>query len=165
MLTKGELLLQKLILADAAAFYELYNLPEVNQHFESSPFLPEETAISFTGRIIANCAFIWTIRLQREPEKIIGEAALHHYDRQQKTIEIGGSLLPQYWGKNLMKQVFELLIDFAGQTLGIEQIIGKTSPDNRQAIKLVEKLGFQRVGVIENEMILKKNYHQHQASH
>jgi RimJ/RimL family protein N-acetyltransferase len=59
-----------------------------------------------------------------------------------------------------MKQAFELLIDFARQTLNVEQIIGKTSPDNAQAIRLVEKLGFQRVGVIENEMVLRKNYRQ-----
>ncbi|MDO1451622.1 GNAT family N-acetyltransferase [Rhodocytophaga aerolata] len=163
-LTNGDLLLKRLSLADAEALYALYTLPEVNQHFESSPFLPEETAISFTSRIIANCAFIWTIRLQGEPEKIIGEAALHHYDQQQKAIEIGGSLLPAYWGKNLMKQAFELLIEFAGQTLKVEQIIGKTSLDNRQAIKMVEKLGFQHVGVVENEIILRKLY-QHQARH
>ncbi|MDO1451129.1 GNAT family N-acetyltransferase [Rhodocytophaga aerolata] len=155
-LTTRDILLRRLTVADAEAFYALYTWPEVIQHFDSSPFLPDDTAISFTSRIIESCYCIWTIRLRGEPEKIIGDLALHHYDMQHKRIEIGGSLLPAYWGKNLMKQAFELLIDFSRQTLKIEQIIGKTSPDNRQAIKLVEKLGFQRVGVVENELILSK---------
>ena len=155
-LTNGEVLLKRLTVADAAAFYALYALPEVNQHFEESPFLPDETAQSFTNRIIANCTFIWTIRLQQEPANIIGDAALHHFEQEHQTIEIGGSLLPRYWGRNLMKQAFELLIDFAGQTLNVEQVIGKTSADNSQAIRMVEKLGFQKMGVIENEMVLRK---------
>lgn len=53
-----------------------------------------------------------------------------------------------------MKQAFELLIVFAKHALRVEQILGKTSPHNRQAIRLVEKLGFQSVGIVENEMVL-----------
>ena len=160
-LTNGVLQLKRLTLADAPAFYALYALPAVSRHFDQSPFLPGETAVDFTRRIIAHCAFIWTIRLCAEPEAIIGDAALHHYDPQRKQIEIGGSLLPAYWGKNLMKQAFELLIDFAGRTLNVEQIIGKITPGNGQAISLVKKLGFQRVGVIENELILRKTIRRH----
>jgi ribosomal-protein-alanine N-acetyltransferase len=83
----GEVLLKRLTLVGAAAFYALYAFPEVNQHFYQSSFLPAETDDSFTSRIIANCAFIWTIRLQSEPVKIIGDAALHHFEQKHKTIE------------------------------------------------------------------------------
>ncbi|CAA9292580.1 MAG: hypothetical protein AVDCRST_MAG56-4750 [uncultured Cytophagales bacterium] len=162
-LTNGVLQLKRLTLADAPAFYALYALPEVGGHFDQSPFLPGETAVDFTRRIITHCAFIWTIRLCAQPEVIIGDAALHHYDPQGRQIEIGGSLLPPYWGKNLMRQAFELLIDFAGHTLNVERIIGKTSPGNSQAISMVKKLGFQSVGVIGNELILRKTIRQQPA--
>lgn len=82
--------------------------------------------------------YIWTIRLKNQPEKIIGVCALHHWNKIKKDIEIGGTLLPEYWGKNMMKRVFEQLLEFVGK-LWIDTIIGKKSPRNIQAIKMVEK--------------------------
>lgn len=50
--------------------------------------------------IRASFAFIWTIRLQSQANKISGDAALRHADKRNKTIAIGRSQLPEYWTKN-----------------------------------------------------------------
>jgi ribosomal-protein-alanine N-acetyltransferase len=155
-LTNGMVVLKQLTVSDREMFYQLYTDEALTAHFGQSPFLAGETDLAFTKRIIASCDFIWTIRQQQNPAIIIGDCALHHYDSNRKTIQIGGSLLPVYWGKDIMKQAFELLITFIEQALPVEQILGKTSPHNRQAIRLVEKLGFQPVGIVENEMVLSK---------
>lgn len=43
----------------------------------------------------------------------MGICSLHNYDKTNKTIEIGGTLLPEFWGKDIMKEAFLILIDKA----------------------------------------------------
>lgn len=98
MYSNGNIILEHLTENDAPFFYELYSHPQLAVNFDQSPFLPGETPLAFTRRISALCTFIFTIRLQNNPDLRIGDCALHHWDKQRQEISIGGSLLPEYWG-------------------------------------------------------------------
>jgi ribosomal-protein-alanine N-acetyltransferase len=90
------------------------------------------------------CTHIWTIRLSDDPQTIVGDAALHDWIKETSTIEIGGTLLPEYHGKGIMISVFDYIISFAKEQLNIKTVIGKTGINNQQAARLVLKLGFTR---------------------
>jgi ribosomal-protein-alanine N-acetyltransferase len=80
--------LRTLTVADAYIFYNLYSLPKVTVNFDENPFLENEQPIEFTERIIAACERIFTIRLKADPGKIIGDCALHSWNK--KTQEMVG---------------------------------------------------------------------------
>jgi ribosomal-protein-alanine N-acetyltransferase len=152
VLSNNQITLHPLTVADAAAFYNLYQ----TLYPDGSPFLPGETSIAFTSRIINACHFIWTIRFTSDPEIIIGDCAFHHYDAVDRAIEIGGALLPPFHGKRMMYQAFGLILTYVQTELNLKHIIGKTTPQNIAAIKLVEKLGFTVKNITEEEICLQK---------
>jgi len=139
-MTNARILLKPLTMADANSFYALYKNPGVNHGRE--PFLPNESAIEFTSRLMAACVEIYTIRLAEQEETIIGDCALHDPDYQQREIEIGGSLLPAFQGKGYMREAFRLLEQRARGHHHMQYLITKTEHNNKSAARLMEKLGY-----------------------
>ncbi len=99
LLFDDKVILKKLTKSDADFFYDLYSRPELLINFDDNPFLSDETPQEFTSRIISASEFIWTIRQADTPDSVIGDCALHHWNKKNTEIEIGGSLLPEYWGQ------------------------------------------------------------------
>jgi ribosomal-protein-alanine N-acetyltransferase len=136
------ILLKPLTTDDASHFYALYQNPGVNHG--SEPFLPGESPLDFTKRIIDACVEIYTIRLITDEETIIGDCALHDPDYQCEEIEIGGSLLPAFQGKGLMQEAFSLLEIRAREEYKMQCLIAKTEDRNNPAIMLMKKLGYSK---------------------
>lgn len=149
-------LLKPLDISDARRFYEIYKQPVFFENGGNNVFLENETAPAFTERIRSTCECIFTIRPTGNKDLIIGDCALHHWNRATNEIEIGGSLFQAYWGKGYMKSAFELLMNIARDWLNIKVLIGKTQPDNHNAIRLAEKMGFEKVYEDFEKTILQK---------
>ncbi|ANH83240.1 hypothetical protein A8C56_21680 [Niabella ginsenosidivorans] len=154
--SSNRIILQKLTVADALPFYTLYTYRKERTDFTENPFRKDERPAAFTERIIALCECIFTVRIKEKPEQIIGDCALHDWDPATGEIEIGGSLFPEFWGLGLMHAAFELLIGIAKNEFLAKAIIGKTNVDNRNAIRLVQKMGFQKDRVSGNGIIMRK---------
>lgn len=144
MYSNDKVVLIKLTIENADFIYKLYSRPELVEYFDESPFLQNETPTEFTERIISLCEYIFTIRPIDQPNLIIGDCALHHWNKQKNEIEIGGSLLPEYWGKGYMQSAFEILTKIATMELCAETLLGQTKTRNLNAIRLAEKMGFKR---------------------
>lgn len=156
ILTSKHIILKPLSEHDAAALYALYSNNEVQEHFDESPFLHDEGPAAFARRIIAVCNYIWTIRTIDNPDTVIGDCALHHHDKALKTTEIGGSLLPAYWGRGIMATAFNMAMQFAKKELQVTHTRTRTVPANRKALSLVRKMGFEVMFQNANEVLLGK---------
>ena len=55
-----------------------------------------------------------------------------------------------------MLEAFNLISEFAVEELNVKGIIGKTLIINKQAIRLVEKMGFNTLQVVGDETTLTK---------
>ncbi len=152
VLIENNIILKPLSDADALAFYHLYNPDSIPAH----PVTGVRTPLEFTRHIILRCNDIYTIRIANNPGVIIGDCALHDWDEPKGEIEIGGTLLPEYWGKGIMKVAFELLIARAQQQYLVDKIIAKTETENLKAIKFAQKMGFSIAGVAAGTVLLKK---------
>lgn len=141
-LQTDRLILQQLSVEDAVAIGNLYRHPEVCANYEMESLGTFSEVVRFTNRIINSSAAIWSIRLMQEPERIIGDCAIHHYDDANKSIEMGGTLFSDYWGKGLMAEAMSVMTSFSINLFNIRKIILKTSGKNINAIRLAEKLGF-----------------------
>lgn len=148
-LNKGNVLLKRLSEADAVAFYRLYAEAE-------RPVTGNKTPLEFTQYIISLCNEVYSIRMADAPDVLIGDCALHDWNVSKREIEIGGTLLPEYWGKGIMKTAFGLLISRAKQKYAVDTIIAKTEIDNKKAIKFALKMGFQETGTVGDTLVLAK---------
>ena len=156
MYSNDKVTLEHLTKNDARFLYKIYSHPELIGNFDGSPFLKNETPIEFTERIISLCNYIFTIRPVEKSDLIIGDCALHSYDKKNKEIVIGGSLFPEYWGQGYMQASFEVLIEIAKQKLDVKTLLGSTKTKNTKAIRLVEKMGFVKYKIDKQDTIMIK---------
>ncbi|MEA9411562.1 GNAT family N-acetyltransferase [Flavobacterium sp. PL02] len=74
--------------------------------------------------------------------------------------ELGCVLLPQYRGQGFMTLAMTLAIEFGNNHIGLNRIWAETSQENQNAIKLLERLNFIKIGDLEDNHIeyeLKQN--------
>ncbi|MEG2017959.1 MAG: GNAT family protein [Clostridium sp.] len=61
--------------------------------------------------------------------------------------ELAISIKKEYWSMGIGREMMKLIIDFAKETGVIKNINLGVKSDNEKAIKLYEKMGFEKVGV------------------
>ena len=139
-----DIILKEMSVKDSESFYRLY--------FEDEPVIQDQTTNEehtnprqFTEHILSLCEELYSIRTVENEHIIIGDCALHHWNQEEKKIEIGGSLLPKYWGKGIMSAAFELLTGLAKEKYQVNVLVAKTEITNLKALKFAEKLGFQKM--------------------
>ncbi len=152
------LLLSEITLNDAESIYAIYSHPKVIEYYTDVPIAGEEDTVNFISRITDGDNLIFSIKLKEKPDEIIGDCGLHDWNEKMHTIEIGGSLLPDFWGKGIMTEAFNALISYARNEMKAQTIKAKTNRHNRQAIRAVKKLGFTVFSMTETEVILSKKY-------
>jgi ribosomal-protein-alanine N-acetyltransferase len=150
------IVLKEMSVKDCDPFYRLYftENESAGQHLEigDKNMNPKQ----FAEHIMSLCNELFTIRTVYNNNIIIGDCALHHWSEAENKIEIGGSLLPQYWGKGIMATAFQLLIQFAKEKYNVQVMVAKTDSTNHKALKFSEKLGFKKVGNEGDTIILEK---------
>lgn len=139
-----DIILKEMSVKDSESFYRLY--------FEDESAIQDQTIneehmnpVQFTEHILSLCEELYSIRTVENEHIIIGDCALHHWNQEEKKIEIGGSLLPKYWGKGIMSAAFELLTGLAKEKYQVNVLVAKTEITNLKALKFAEKLGFQKM--------------------
>ncbi len=148
------LLLSEITLNDTEAMYAIYSNPKVIEYYTDAPLAGEEDAVNFISRITAGENIICGIHLKETPNTIIGDCALHDWNHDTNSVEIGGSLLPELWGKGIIAEAFQALINYAEKEMNVQTIIAKTNRQNKQAIRAIKKLGFHVTSTNDKETIL-----------
>lgn len=67
------------------------------------------------------------------------------------TIEVGYSMLPQFWGKGIATEAVARLIKWAFQHPEVERVVAETRPANQASRRVLEKLNFSRTNEPANE--------------
>jgi RimJ/RimL family protein N-acetyltransferase len=65
------------------------------------------------------------------------------YRKVLDVTDIGFAFLPEYWNRGFAYEAAEAILKYGRSTLGIDKIVGLTSPDNFASIKLLKKLGME----------------------
>lgn len=94
VISKGNIILKTLNDKDALAFYRLYNPESTLEHAITGAKSPLE----FTRNIVLLCNEIYSIRMLGAPDVIIGDCALHDWNRSKREIEIWGYATPRLLG-------------------------------------------------------------------
>jgi ribosomal-protein-alanine N-acetyltransferase len=111
-----------------------------------------EQAIEMNSKINkdydAGNSFHWGI-VDNQSNKIVGTCGYYRgFDKGEG--ELGCVLLLQYRGQGFMTSVMLLAIDFGIKNIGLKRIWAITSQQNEKAIKLLERVDFKKVRVLDD---------------
>lgn len=123
--------------------------------FMSIPQLTSEAAaLSFLDQIHsgfrAGTLYQWGIQLD---QRIVGTCTLADIDRTNRRAEIGFALARAFWGRGLILRAVPAVIQLAFERLDLRRIEADADPRNAASIRVLERLGFQREGLLRERYI------------
>jgi len=84
------------------------------------------------------------IIIEKETQKIIGDLGIHFFDNENKQAEIGCTLNINFQNRGYATESIKRVIDFLFKELKKHRIITSIDPDNKNSIRLVERIGFRK---------------------
>lgn len=138
--------------ADAPGLLELGSDPEVTRFFSWGPYRDVSEPL----------AYIESLERKREagerlefiiagPDDVpIGVTGLSEHSARDLRATVGTWLGRAHWGTGANRQSKALILALAFRTLGLERVTALASPDNPRSLAALERLGFQREGVLRS---------------
>lgn len=88
-----------------------------------------------------NEGITWIITLKDDPT-MIGTAGFWRMDKENHRAEIGYLLTPELWGKGLVSETINVIVNYAFEVLHFHSIEANTDPENTASGRVLEKCGF-----------------------
>jgi len=82
--------------------------------------------------------------IEKETQKIVGDLGIHFFDSENKQVEIGCTLNKAFQNKGYATESIKKIIDYLFKELNKHRIITSIDPDNKNSIRLVERIGFRK---------------------
>ncbi|MFI5219636.1 MAG: GNAT family N-acetyltransferase [Bacteroidia bacterium] len=149
VLETERLLLRKFRIEDASDFFAQRTNDEVWKYIDKPKTQSVEEALELINKILAafenNEGIAWVMEI-KETKKNIGNISFWRFEKENHRAEIGYLLLPEYWGKGIMKEAIDAIVDYGFKNIRIHSIEANVNPKNKASLKLLEKSGFVQEG-------------------
>ncbi len=121
---------------------------ESDSHAPAEVRRTEQAAREFVQRVMAQQAeqprttyrFVIVLRAAQRP---IGWCDLYVREADAGEAEIGFRVDARYWGCGYATEAAWLMVTFAFDRLGVQQVWGECAPDNHASSRVMQKLGMQ----------------------
>ena len=87
---------------------------------------------------------VWAI-IERSSGEVVGHGGLQHLDGGPE-IEVGWALRSDRWGRGYATEAGRASLAYGFDTLGLDEIVAVTLPQNVRSRRVMEKLGMTYVG-------------------
>lgn len=136
---------------DALALYAIHSDPQV-MRFWSYPAWTQLAQAQAKVDAIATQRreqdiLVWAIA-DADSDLLIGTLAVFAWNREQGRAEIGYSLHRDWQGRGLASEALQAVLRVLFNELGLRRLEADIDPRNHASCRLVEKLGFQREGLL-----------------
>ena len=101
----------------------------------------------------------WAVTLKEDTERLIGTAGFNVWHTWNNSAEIGYDLARAHWGRGLMVEALEPIIDFGFTRMALNRIEADATVGNHASSRVLEKLGFHREGLLRQRGYWKGSYH------
>lgn len=138
---------------DYEDFYHYITHPQVAKYlsFDDIPSNIESARneLGYWERMYNRRASIyWAIAFEKG-NKIIGTAGFNFWNQEQRRAEISYDLDHQFWGKGIMTDSIGAITNFGLEEMKVQRIQATVAIDNFASIKVLEKNGYQREGILK----------------
>jgi len=148
-----DLFLRRISMSDAKGMFAILSDPQSMKYWSDAPITNIEDAIKILQKETESDArgdsMSWAVMLNGH-ETMIGKCVLFQFSQANRRAEIGFILNREYWGRGLMRQALEAVINFAFTTLDLHRIEADVDPDNTASLGLLERLHFKREGLFHD---------------
>jgi ribosomal-protein-alanine N-acetyltransferase len=90
---------------------------------------------------------IW-LMIHRTESVVIGDLGFKGKPDHEGTVEIGYSVVPAYRRRGYASEATRALVGWALARPGVRRVVAECAPDNLASIRVLEKLGMQRLGTV-----------------
>lgn len=148
--------LRPLSYEDTEVIYRIFSDREVTRFWGHNTLKNKSEAKRFIKQTITGAEdeslLEWGV-VEKDSHALIGVCAYSGWDREHKRAEIGFALQKDRWGQGYMTELMHTFIPFGFRRLQLLRIEADVDPRNKASIRLLEKFGFQREG------LLRERYH------
>ena len=99
----------------------------------------------------------WGICLEGS-DRLIGTIGFNNFTKNHRA-NIGYDLLTEYWGKGIMSEALEAILEFGFNILEVNRIEAEVMTGNIASEKLLHKTGFTNEGVLRQWMHWNEQYY------
>ncbi|MBR2565764.1 MAG: GNAT family N-acetyltransferase [Paenibacillus sp.] len=155
------LLIRDIVERDWPYIHAYTSMPEVTVHTAWGPNTEEDTKAYVQDVMRMQLTepregYEFAIVLKKE-DLLIGGAGLHL--TEQTNAEIGYVLHPAHQGNGYVTEACRALLQFGFRELGVHRIYAKCRPENPASVRVMQRIGMQREGVLREHWFYKGRYH------
>jgi [ribosomal protein S5]-alanine N-acetyltransferase len=151
-LETNRLLLAQFREEDLDFVFEALSHPEVIRHYgvHYSSLEATKAQMDYFQNLFTEKTGIWWKIMDKEKGKPLGGIGMNNYQRQHNRAEIGYWLLPENWGKGIISEALEVMIDYLFREWKIHRIEAIVEEGNRSSSRVVERAGFVYEGTLRD---------------
>ena len=150
--------LRQMKMDDAQAVFNYRSDSETNRYQGWIPENIEEVNEFIENRIAKeiNIPATWFqfVIIRKENDEVIGDIGVHFIEGKNDTVEIGCTIAKNYHGNGYAIEALDAIIDFLYGEFGKKKIIAEIEQGNDKAVRLIERLGFERISQTEEGLII-----------
>lgn len=149
--------LRPLAATDAGALFAMFSDPEVMRYWSCAPWTSIAQAddyIAGAGEGLANGAMLRLGIEVAATGELAGQAALYHFDEQNRRCDVGYALRRSHWGEGYLGEALEALLEHGFAELGLNRVEADVDPRNAASAKSLLQLGFRHEGLLRERWIV-----------
>lgn len=144
-----DLLLRWMTAEDVPALRAIFSDADVVRFMSVKQLTSEAATLEFLARIHnsfrGGTLYQWGVELE---QGIVGTCTLSSINREHRRAELGFALARAFWGRGLIRRALPAVVQFAFERLDLHRIEADTDPRNVASMRTLERLGFQREGLL-----------------
>jgi [ribosomal protein S5]-alanine N-acetyltransferase len=154
-LNTSRFLLKQILPEDQAFIFKGLSNPQVIPFYGVQYKTLEGTKaqMEFYDRLWREKTGIWWKIIHRQTNESIGACGINSYQSDHEKAELGYWLMPEYWGKGVMKEVLPVMIQYVFRQWKLHRLEAVIEEGNESSVKLAERLGFKREGLMRESEI------------
>lgn len=153
MLSSERIYLRPIESDDTDNILKWRNHPEIRRDLFSSEPVTREGHLQWLQKLIVSTERKEFIIIRKDGNTSIGTVGLSSIDFQNQKAELGIMIgETSEWGKGFATEACRLLLRFAFQELKFNKVYLRVFEENAAAVKLYEKLGFSKEGLLKEEI-------------
>jgi ribosomal-protein-alanine N-acetyltransferase len=145
------LVLRKMQLTDAESVFRVLADEEVTRFYDDDAFADVSQASkqikAWANGFRGKRCIRWGIA-RREDNIIIGSCGYYGFHTWHMRASLGYELARSFWRQGIMTEALSAVIDFGFKEMGLNRLQATTMPGNHASVKLLEKLGFHKEGIL-----------------
>jgi [ribosomal protein S5]-alanine N-acetyltransferase len=163
-LETSRLYLRPLSQSDVEFVYRHFSNPEINRYLlDESPVNSIEQAQEIVDFFMLPTATTYTrwVLVTKTDEQPIGTCGFHKWDKRNRRSEIGYDLTPSAWGQGYMSEALTVMLEYGFTHLNLNRIEALVYTENAASLKLLEKLKFQKEGLLRDYFYQNDEFYDH----